>query len=109
MKNEAVTISRNGFEVAPLSPRTAKIMWNLALRGPRTQATNVKTANEWCAMRHHFKTRSTNALTIAAKAASDQFASNGSSMVYILHADDKVSRVMIDWKGKVRVSSAYPG
>jgi hypothetical protein len=43
-----------------------------------------------------------NALTIAARAAREH------GMVYVLHADDKVSRVMIDWKGKVKVSSAYP-
>lgn len=94
------TISRNGFEVAPLSSRTAKALW---LARATRDATNVKTPIEWRASRSQYGTRATSALAIATKAAREH------GMAYILHCDDKVSRVMIDWKGRVCVSSAYPG
>ena len=96
------TISKAGFPVPALTPRTARLMWDLSRKGPIRQCENVKTVSAWRAIQHQYASRSTNALTIAARAAREQ------GMVYVLHADDKVSRVMIDWQGKVRVSSAYP-
>ena len=96
-------ISKSGFEVPDLNGRTAKLMWDLSRNGPARQCENVKTVSAWRAIRHQYKTRSTNALRVATIAAKQS-----GGMVYILHDDDKVSRVMIDWKNKVFVSSAYP-
>lgn len=96
-------LSKNGFEVAPLSAHTARTIWNLSLQGPTRQCENVKTVAAWRAIRHQFSTRSNKALVVAIKAARE-----GNGMSYILHADDKVTRVMIDFYGKVRTSSAYP-
>lgn len=93
-------ISRNGFHVAPMSAKTARAIWTAAQAD--RQSPNVKTVCQWRAVRQQYGTRSTNALTIAVRASREQ------GMAYVLHADDKVSRVLIDWKGKVRVSSAYP-
>ena len=97
-----VTIAKNGNAVPAMSSWTARTIWDLAQHGPVTQCENIKTVDAWRAIRHQYKTHSTKALTIAAKAAQEH------GMVYILHADDKVSRVMIDYSGKAKVSSAYP-
>ena len=94
-------ISKNGFHVAPMSAQTARAIWTAAQAD--RQAPNVKTMCQWRASRQQYGTRSTNALTIARASAQQS-----GGMAYILHADDKVSRVMIDWQGKARVSSAYP-
>lgn len=94
------TISKNGFIVAPMNDLTARAIWNAAQADRQTP--NVKTMGQWRALRQQYGTRSTKALTIAKAAAREH------GMAYILHADDKVSRVMIDWQGKARVSSAYP-
>jgi hypothetical protein len=94
------TISKNGSSVAPMSAHTARAIWR-EVQTDR-QAPNVKTMDQWRAIRHQYRTTSTKALTIATKAARE------CSMAYILHADDKVTRVMIDWQGNARVSSAYP-
>ena len=94
-------ISKNGFHVAPMSAQTARAIWAAAQAG--LSAPNVKTVDEWRAVRQQYGTRSTNALTIARASAQQS-----GGMAYILHADDKASRVMIDWQGKARVSSAYP-
>jgi len=96
-------LTKNGFEVAPMSAHTARIMWDLSRHGPTRQCENVKTMAGWRAIRHQYRTHSTKALVIAAKAARE-----GNGMAYILHADDKVTRVMVDFYGKVRTSSAYP-
>jgi len=102
MNNREASISKAGFLVPALTPHTARLMWDLSRKGPIRQCENVKTVSAWRAIRHQYASRSMNALTIAARAAREH------GMVYVLHADDKVSRVMIDWQGKIKVSSAYP-
>ena len=96
-------LTKNGFECAPMSAHTARIMWDLSRPGHDRQCENVKTMDAWRAIRHQYRTHSTKALVIAAKAARE-----GNGMSYVLHADDKVTRIMIDFYGKVRTSSAYP-
>lgn len=94
------TTSKAGFEVSDMSATTARAIW----RARTAHVTpNVKTCMEWRASRKDYGTRSTNAIVIA-KASARQ----SGGMAYVLHGDDKVSRVMVDWQGELRVSSAYP-